>query len=151
MLLQWHLSLTCLKIRSRNEEAINSTRNRIYFLKVFHSLLLDIYFLFLNWLSTCVSDDRKYVCSRRLYMCINTWKFRGLNSRETMSLPGNSWGEGGSSKTPLEWKILGGGGGMQIKESSIGGVLFFDHRSVHLAMLSRDRINFVDSPDLEKL
>ena len=68
-----------------------------------------------------------------------------------MSLPGNSWGEGGSSKTPLEWKILGGGGGMQIKESSMGGVLFFDHRSVHLAMLLRDRINFVDSPDLEKL
>ena len=24
---------------------------------------------------------------------------------------GNSWGEGGSSKTPLERKILGGGGG----------------------------------------
>ena len=49
-----------------------------------------------------------------------------------MSLPGNSLGEGGSSKTPLERKILGGGGGVQIKESSMGGVLFFDHRSVHL-------------------
>ena len=49
-----------------------------------------------------------------------------------MSLPGNSWGEGGSSKTPLERKIPGGGG-VQIKESSMGGgVLFFDHRSVHL-------------------
>ena len=32
-------SLACLKIRLRNEEAINSTRNRIYSLKVFHSLL----------------------------------------------------------------------------------------------------------------
>ena len=29
------LSLTCLEIRSRNEEAINSTQNRIYSLKVF--------------------------------------------------------------------------------------------------------------------
>ena len=125
MLLQQHSSLTCFKIRSRNEEAINSTRSRIYSLKVFHSLLLDIYFFFLNWLSTRVSDDRKYVCGRRLYVCINTWKFRGLNSREIMSLPGNSWGEGGSSKTPWEWKILGGGGGVQIKESSIGGGSFF--------------------------
>ena len=131
MLLQQHLSLTCFKIRSRNEEAINSTRSRIYSLKVFHSLLLDIYFLFLNWLSTHVSDDRKYVCGRRLYVCINTWKFRGLNSREIMSLPGNSWGEGESSKTPLEQKILGGGG-CKSKSLPWGGVLFFDHRSVHL-------------------
>ena len=40
---------------------------------------------------------------------------------------GNSWeeGGGGSSKTPLEWKILGGGGGVQIKESSMGGVWVF--------------------------
>ena len=33
------LSLACLEIRSRNEEAINSTRNRIYLLQVFHFLL----------------------------------------------------------------------------------------------------------------
>ena len=52
------LSLVCLDIRSRNEEAINSTRNRIYSLKVFHSLLLDIYFLF-------VSELIKYECYRR--------------------------------------------------------------------------------------
>ena len=32
-------SLTCLEIRSRNEEAINSTGNRIYSLKVFYFLL----------------------------------------------------------------------------------------------------------------
>ena len=32
-------SLACLVIRSRNEEAINSTRNVIYSLKVFYSLL----------------------------------------------------------------------------------------------------------------
>ena len=49
------LSLVCLDIRSRNKEAINSTRNRIYSLKVFHSLLLDIYFLF-------VSELIKYEC-----------------------------------------------------------------------------------------
>ena len=39
---------------------------------------------------------------------------------------GNSWGEGGLSKTPLEQKILGGGGGgVQIKVSSVGGVWIF--------------------------
>ena len=62
-------SLACLEIRSRNEEAINSTRNRICSLKVF------------------VSDDRKYVCGRRLYMSINTRKFKGLDSREITPLP----------------------------------------------------------------
>ena len=38
---------------------------------------------------------------------------------------GNSGGEGGSSKTPLEQKILGGGGGVQIKVSSMVGVWIF--------------------------
>ena len=33
-----------------------------------------------------VSDDRKYVCCR-LYACINTRKFKGLDSREITSLP----------------------------------------------------------------
>ena len=33
------LSVACLRIRSRNEEAINSTRNRIYSLKYFYLLL----------------------------------------------------------------------------------------------------------------
>ena len=42
------LSHACLEIRSSNEEEINSTQNRIYLLKVFHSLLLDIYFLFVS-------------------------------------------------------------------------------------------------------
>ena len=62
-------SLACLEIRSRNEEAINSTRNRIYSLKVFTSYFIDVdtFYLFLNWFSTRVSDDRKYVCGRRLY------------------------------------------------------------------------------------
>ena len=33
------VSLACLEIRSRNEEVINSTRNRIYSLK---ALLIDV-------------------------------------------------------------------------------------------------------------
>ena len=37
--------------------------------------------------STRVSDDRKYVCGRRLYACINSRKFTGLDSREITSLP----------------------------------------------------------------
>ena len=49
-------SLPCLEIRSRNEEAINSTRNRIYSLKVFYFLLhrgrvffrIFTFYLFLN-------------------------------------------------------------------------------------------------------
>ena len=42
-------SLPCLHIRSRNKEAINSTRNRIYSLKVFYFLLYQRrYFLFVS-------------------------------------------------------------------------------------------------------
>ena len=33
------VGLACLKIRSRNKEAINSTQKRIYSLKVFYFLL----------------------------------------------------------------------------------------------------------------
>ena len=32
----------CLEIRSRNEEAINSTQNRIYSLKDFTSYIIDV-------------------------------------------------------------------------------------------------------------
>ena len=70
---------------SRNEEANNSTRNMIYSLKVFCFLLYRRrYFLFLKRFSTRVSDDQKYLCSRRLYACINIRKFRGLNSTEKL-------------------------------------------------------------------
>ena len=48
---------------------------------------IDTFYLFLNWFSTNVSDDWKYVCGRRLYACINTEKFKGLDSREITSLP----------------------------------------------------------------
>ena len=52
-------SLARLEIRSRNEEAINSTRNRIYSLKVFYFLLYRRrYFLF-------VSELIQYACQRR--------------------------------------------------------------------------------------
>ena len=55
-------SLACLEIRSRNEEAINSTQNRIYLLKVFYFLLYrcQYFLLFLNCCSTHVSDDVCY-------------------------------------------------------------------------------------------
>ena len=47
--LQRHLALACLEIRSRNEEAINSTRNIIYSPKVFYFLLYRRrYFLFVS-------------------------------------------------------------------------------------------------------
>ena len=41
------VSLTCLEIRSRNEEAVNSTRNKIYLLS---SYFIDVetFYLFLN-------------------------------------------------------------------------------------------------------
>ena len=42
-------SLVCLEIRSRNEEAINSTKNMIYSLKVFYFLpYRRLYFLFVS-------------------------------------------------------------------------------------------------------
>ena len=33
------------------------------------------------------SDDGKYVCGRKLYACIKTRKFKGLDCREITSLP----------------------------------------------------------------
>ena len=48
---------------------------------------VDTFYLFLNWFSTRVSDDQKYLSGSRLYACINTRKFKGLDSREATSLP----------------------------------------------------------------
>ena len=83
MRLQRHSGLSCLETRSRNEEAINSTRNMVYSLKFLYFLLYQrqYFYLFLNWFST------QYPCGRRLYTCINTQKFKGLDSREIASLP----------------------------------------------------------------
>ena len=72
MLLQQCSVFTSLDIRSRHEEAINSTWNRR------SSILQDIYFyLFLNLFSTRVSDNLKYVYSRRLYGCKKYTKIQG--------------------------------------------------------------------------
>ena len=43
-------SLACLEIRSRNEEAINSTRNRIYLLKVLLPTLLTSILFICFWI-----------------------------------------------------------------------------------------------------
>ena len=58
-----------------------------YFSDVVVFFRIFTFYLFLNWFSTRVSDARKYVCSLRLYACINTRKFKGLDSREIASLP----------------------------------------------------------------
>ena len=53
----------------------------IYFLleqcRVFFRIFT--FYLFLNWFSMHFSDNPKYVCGRRLYACINTRKFKGLD------------------------------------------------------------------------
>ena len=46
---------------------------------------VDTFCLFLNWFNMRVGNDPKYICCR-LYACINTWKFKALNSREITSL-----------------------------------------------------------------
>ena len=92
-------SLALLGDQIRNEEAINSTQNRIKSLKVFTSYFIagweffrifTFYMvfddLFLNWFSMHVSNNRKYVCGRRLYACINRQKFKCLDLREITSL-----------------------------------------------------------------
>ena len=55
----------------------------------FTSYFIDIntFYLFLNWFSTRVSDNQKYIYRWRLYACINTRKFKGLDSRKITSLP----------------------------------------------------------------
>ena len=77
--LQRQRGLACLEIRSKNEEAINSTRNMIHSLRFFTSYFIDVdtFYLFLNWFSTRVSDDQKYLSGSRLYACINTQNSRG--------------------------------------------------------------------------
>ena len=64
------ISLACLEIRSRNEDKINSTRNRIYSLKVFNfllyrqSILQDVYFLFVSELiATTVNTSAVAGCT----------------------------------------------------------------------------------------
>ena len=103
--LQRQRGLACLEIRSRNEEAINSTRNMIHSLRFFISYFIDVdtFHLFLNWFSTRVSDDQKYLSGSRLYAGINTQKFKGLDSREITWLPDIS---GQISKTWFKWYVI---------------------------------------------
>ena len=78
-------------VDSRNEEAVNSTRSTIYSLKVFYYLLYRRrYFLFVSELIDLVrvlATTGNNVSDRRLYACINTRKFKGLDFRKITSLP----------------------------------------------------------------
>ena len=87
---QWHSVLLAWRLdREMRRRLIlhetGFTRSRL-FTSYFIVLLPTL--LFLNWFSSRVGDDRKYVCGRRIYTCINTRKFKGLDSREIASL---SW------------------------------------------------------------
>ena len=42
-----------------------------------NSFLFPTFYLFLNWFRTRVSNDQKYLCSSRLYVCIKYTKIRG--------------------------------------------------------------------------
>ena len=58
-------SLACLEIRLRNEEAINSTRNRIYSLKGFYfPLYRHLYFLFVSALILYMFEQWPEICLR---------------------------------------------------------------------------------------
>ena len=46
------------------------------FTSYFSEVEYSSFYLFLNWFSMRVSDDRKYMCGPRLYACINTPKSR---------------------------------------------------------------------------
>ena len=39
---------------------------------------VDTFYLFVNWFSTCVSDDQIYLSGSRLYACIKTRTFKGI-------------------------------------------------------------------------
>ena len=84
------VSLARLEITSRNEEAVNFTRNTIYLLKVFLPPTLSTSILFIClWIDLVrvLATTGNNVCGRRLYACINTQKFKGLDCREITSLP----------------------------------------------------------------
>ena len=66
---------------------------------------MDTFHLFLNWFSTCVSDDQKYLCGHRLYMCINTPKFKDLDAREMKSLPEIKKSDLHGTSFQSSWKI----------------------------------------------
>ena len=62
----------------RKKLILHETGFSSYFINV------DALYLFLNWFSTHVSDDWKYVCGRRLYVCIYKYtKIQGLRFQRT--------------------------------------------------------------------
>ena len=69
------VGLACLKTRSRNEEVVNSAQNTIYSLSI-------LFFCFWIDLVRVLATTENNVCGRRLYACINTQKFKGLDCRE---------------------------------------------------------------------
>ena len=70
------ISLACLETRSRNEEAVNSTQNTIYSLRVFYFLLYRRRYFFCFWidLERVLATTGNNVCGCKLYACINTQK-----------------------------------------------------------------------------
>ena len=89
--LQRHSGLACLEISSRNEEAINSTRNMIYSLKVFYFLHyrrrhICFWIDLVRVLATTkIPGSQRWVAGYT--RVINTRKFKGLDSRKITSLP----------------------------------------------------------------
>ena len=59
---------------------IPTYRRRIFF----RSLM---FYLFVNWFSTCDSDNQKYIWGRRLYACINIKNSLGPQFQTITSLP----------------------------------------------------------------
>ena len=82
--LAWRLDWQMMRRLILHETAFTCWR---FFTSFF--IEVDTVYLLLNWFRTCISDDRKYmhICGRRVYSCMDTWKFKGLNSRESTSLP----------------------------------------------------------------
>ena len=79
--LAWRLDWEMRRRLILHKTEFTGLRFFIYFLleqcRVFFRIFT--FYLFLNWFSMHVSDNPKYVCGRRLYACINTWKFKGLD------------------------------------------------------------------------
>ena len=122
--------------------------------------------MFLNRLSTRVSDDRNFVRGRRLYASIVTRKFKGLHSRKITSLPEiknviRTWRvisiiaenkPHAHPKTHLHAVKVYNTGPVSLLLTKISSV-FFDQRSGHLFQSSQrfQAIEFVDRPVPEKL
>ena len=53
----------------------------------------------------------------------------------TKKKPGKSWGVGGSTTDPLEWKFQRGGGGLKLNDHPWGGMdIFWKHTLLKLCL-----------------